>query len=362
MFNLTEQEIREILHPIGVLGQNGKKSTGVSIDSRSIKPGELFIAIKGDRFDGHQFIQEVVQKGASGFVFSDEIDLSGIGGDTIGFKVLDTLKALQDLSAHIRTKAQIKVIGVTGSNGKTTTKEWISQLSQQFFKTHKTEGTQNNHIGVPLTLLSLRQTDQVAVVEMGMSALGEISRLAEIALPDIGVVTNVNPSHLESLKSMENVFVAKNELVLGLKKEGIAILNQDDPYVAKMAEKAPCRVVTFGTRAKADYRAKNIQNLPGKGILFDLVVDDILVVPKVKFKLLGRHNVLNALAAIAVVHQMGGDLEVLAKACSKLTCPSMRLEWGEGFTLVTTPISGKAIFANREISPKALIPISTTAT
>jgi len=110
---------------------------------------------------------------------------------------------------------------------------------------------------------------------------------------------------------------------------GIAILNQDDPYVAKMAEKAPCRVVTFGTRAKADYRAKNIQNLPGKGIVFDLVVDDKLVVPKVKINLLGRHNVLNALAAIAVVHQMGGDLVVLAKACSKLTCPSMRLEWGE---------------------------------
>ncbi len=319
------KEIRDALKVESFQGSLIDSLNSYSIDSRTIQKGDLYFAIKGDRFDGHDYIAEVLKKGAAGVVYSIDMAIP-LSEEQFAFKVSDTCEAFQNLSHYYRGKQSVDVVGITGSNGKTTTKEWVSQLCAISLKTHKTEGTKNNHIGVPLTLLELTSDHQVAVIEMGMSGLGEIDRLAEIAQPNFGIVTSIGSSHLEQLGSVENVYKAKKELVDRVaQNQGTLFLNGDDPLVIKMKDETEAKVFTFGTDPSFDYVARNISVLKDS-VLFELVVKEEGFVASVALPHLGRHNVLNCLSAVAVAHQLGGALDLLVAGCSKLVAPSMRLE------------------------------------
>lgn len=323
------EEIKALFKSEKVLGNQSRVFSSYSIDSRTLKPGDLFFALKGERFDGHNFIEEVLRRGAGGVVCSDSVSFS-LSLDQAAFFVKDTCVAFQEFARYHRMKQPARVVAVTGSNGKTTTKEWIAQLCSLNGSVHKTEGNKNNHIGVPLTLLGLHANHRVAVIEMGMNALGEIDRLAELAHPNIGVITSVGSTHLEKLHSIENVFKGKKELVDRVSQwGGVLFLNGDDPRVLRMAAEANCPVFTYGTNEQFDYVAKNIRPSSKKGTLFDLEVPLQPFRATVRLPHLGHHNVLNCLAAIAVSHSLGGKLSQLVAACENLTAPAMRLEWIE---------------------------------
>lgn len=325
----TFKEIETALKPIKILGNQDLSISSYSIDSRTLKPGDLYFAIKGDRFDGHEFIAKALKKGAAGVVFSKTSSFE-LSKEQCAFQVEDPCLAFQNLAQQHRLNQKAKVVAVTGSNGKTTTKEWVAQLCSLKAKVHKTDGNKNNHIGVPISLLNLEPSHEVAVIEMGMNALREIDRLAEIAVPNIGVVTSVGSSHLEKLKSIENVYKGKKELVDRVSQTGgVVFLNGDDSNVLQMATGANCPVFIYGTNEAFDYVAKNIRASSKKEILFDLEVPIHQFKATVRLPHLGRHNVLNCLAAIAVAHSLGGDLTEIVAACADLTSPAMRLEWVE---------------------------------
>jgi UDP-N-acetylmuramoyl-tripeptide--D-alanyl-D-alanine ligase len=235
---------------------------GVSIDSRSIKEGELFVAIKGDRFDGHDFVPEAMKKGAWGALVERsmlERNFSSLGGLRNILPVEDTLYALQEMAYMHRKKHAVPVVGITGSNGKTTTKEMLASILKRKGPVLKNEGNLNNHIGVPLTLLKMNTTHWAAVVEMGMSAPGEIDTLARITAPTVGVITNVGPAHLEFLGTLEKVAAAKGELLGNLRPEATAVLNADDKQFGLLKKKCTGRVITFGLSRTADVTARDVR-------------------------------------------------------------------------------------------------------
>src|SRR5579863_8947978 len=249
---------------------------GVSIDSRSVRAGELFVAIRGPRFDGHDFVAAALQGGSAASVV--EARRAAEYPEEVRGKLLaveDTLRALQELArAYCDSWRQAKpgrrVAAITGSAGKTTTKEILAALLAARFRILKSEGNLNNEYGLPLQLLRLEETDEAAVVELGMSHAGELKRLAEIARPDVGVVTRVAPVHLEFFASVDEIALAKRELIEGLAgRESVAVLNADDPRVARFAQVAPGRVVTFGISERADFHAENIQDRGLNGSEFD---------------------------------------------------------------------------------------------
>jgi UDP-N-acetylmuramoyl-tripeptide--D-alanyl-D-alanine ligase len=284
--------------------------TGISIDSRKIKEGELFIAIKGERFDGHDFVPDAIKKGAWGALVERaalEKKFASLGGIRNILPVEDTLFALQEMSHMHRKKFTIPVVGITGSNGKTTTKEMLAGILKQKGPVLKNEGNLNNHIGVPLTLLKINATHRAAVVEMGMSAPGEIDMLARLVSPTIGVITNIGPAHLEFLGSLDMVAQAKGELLDNLGPEGTAVLNADDRYLGPLKNKLSGRIVTFGIENKADVQAADIQQ--GRDFMdFKLAADNATVT--VRLRAAGRHNVYNALAAAAAA--LGADMPLEA--------------------------------------------------
>src|SRR6266567_5479558 len=235
---------------------------GVSIDSRSIRAGELFVAIHGPRHDGHDHVAGAFERGAiAAVVAAAKVDQFP---DAIRAKCIvvdDTFVALKQFARAVRETWGGKIAGVTGSVGKTTTKEILAALLGARFRVLKSEGNFNNEYGLPLTLFRLDETHEAAVLEMGMSRRGELLRLAEIARPDVGVVTRVSPAHLEFFSSVDEIALAKRELIEGLNgKDSTAVLNADDPFVARFAQVAPGRVVTFGIGERADFRAENIQD------------------------------------------------------------------------------------------------------
>ncbi|HLB25182.1 MAG TPA: UDP-N-acetylmuramoyl-tripeptide--D-alanyl-D-alanine ligase, partial [Nitrospirota bacterium] len=255
-------ELDEILEATGgrLVNPGPRSFSGISTDSRSIKPGELFIPLAGERFDGHNFVQAAFDGGASGALVEKGRDIKA-PGDKAVIKVADTLRALQDIARHRRMKRKdLLVVGVTGTNGKTTTKEMLASILATRGPVLKNEGNLNNEIGVPLTLLNLRDEHWAAVVEMGMSGFGEIARLAEIAVPGTGVITNIGPAHLENLGSMEGVARAKGELLSALPPDGRAVLNQDDPYLKEMIAANKDRAVTFGMGQGAAVTAGDVRD------------------------------------------------------------------------------------------------------
>ncbi|NIQ01230.1 MAG: UDP-N-acetylmuramoyl-tripeptide--D-alanyl-D-alanine ligase, partial [Nitrospinaceae bacterium] len=284
-----------------ILGKEAQSFKGVSIDSRTVRQDQLFICIKGDRFDGHDFIDEVAQKKAAGVVVSDKEKLDGSRIKDSGLfavAVPDTIRALQDLAEYHRNRFDVRVIGVTGTNGKTTTKEIIANVIKMKYPALKTEGNLNNHIGLPLTLLELSRSHKSAVLEMGMSAAGEIRRLAEIAKPRIGVITNISMAHMTHLKTLKDIQAAKGELFRELNQYGTAVVNADDPLVCELARKIRAKVITFGIENKADVQASDIRPGNFSGYDFTLSLKGKQVPAHVP--LIGRFNIYNALAAAAV--------------------------------------------------------------
>jgi UDP-N-acetylmuramoyl-tripeptide--D-alanyl-D-alanine ligase len=275
---------------------------GYSIDSRSVAPGDLFFAVKGERLDGHDFVEQALEKGAIAAIVRKD-QLTGYAQNSTLLAVEDTLTALQVLAGTVRKRWGKPLIGVTGSAGKTTTKEAIAHVLSTKYRVLKSEGNFNNHFGLPLMLLKLEPEHDMAVIEMGMSHAGEIRALAKIAQPDIGVVTNVAPVHLEFFDSLAGIARAKYELIESLPPAGVAVLNADDEYVSQFGRDFKGKVVTYGTQPTATVRAEKIQSRGAEGTEFDVVTRPVR--EHARLPLVGEHNVLNALAAIAVAVDRG---------------------------------------------------------
>ena len=292
-----------------------------SIDSRTVQPGELFFAVKGERLDGHDFVEQALSRGAVGAVVRRD-QLARYPGGVGLLAVDDTLVALQTLATAVRKMWGKTAIAITGSMGKTTTKEAMAHLLAIKFRVHRTKGNFNNHFGLPLGLLMLEPEYDLAVVEMGMSHSGEIAALARIALPNQAVVTNVAPVHLESFDSIAGIARAKYELIESLPHGGTAVLNADDEYVSQFGRDFKGKVVTFGFKATADVRAENIEVLGPEGTRFDLVSHEVR--QSVQSPLLGRHNVYNVLAAAAVAIEHGITPSEIAAALPLLQAADKR--------------------------------------
>jgi UDP-N-acetylmuramoyl-tripeptide--D-alanyl-D-alanine ligase len=291
----------------GFLMQNGAsvEFQGISTDSRTVQPGDLFIPLRGDKFDGHDYLTQAIQRGAAACL-SEEM----IGGLLVPVvKVADTLKALGDLAAAVRRQFPGPVVGITGTSGKTTCKEMLAAILEHVGPGLKSAGNFNNLIGVPLTLFGLRAEHRWAVVEMGMSARGEIARLAEIAAPNIGLITNVGAGHLENFEGISGVARAKGELFISLPAEGVALINADDPEVRMLPVANGVRKVLFGRSSDAAIRASDIA-AHNASVSFDLTVEE--TVQRVTLPLPGRHNVANALGAAAAAAVLGVGLKNIA--------------------------------------------------
>jgi UDP-N-acetylmuramoyl-tripeptide--D-alanyl-D-alanine ligase len=295
--------VEEVARALGVTPPGGldtlARLAGVSIDSRSVARGELFVAIHGPRHDGHNFVVAALDAGALAAVVAQD-RVAGFAEPVRSklFPVAVTLGALQGLAQAVRTRWGRRLAAVTGSAGKTTTKEILAALLASRFRVLKSEGNLNNEFGLPLQLLRLDDSDEAAVVELGMSHAGELRRLAEIARPDVGVVTRVAPVHLEFFASVDEIALAKRELIEGLAgRESVSVLNADDSRVACFAEAAPGRVVTFGFASGADFRAERIDDHGADGSKFDFIGPAGRA--RLTLPLAGRHNISNALAALA---------------------------------------------------------------
>jgi UDP-N-acetylmuramoyl-tripeptide--D-alanyl-D-alanine ligase len=298
---LTLSRIAEFVSAAGAFAPE-EVAQGYSIDSRTVGAGELFFAVKGERLDGHDFVEQALAKGASAAVVLRD-QLGRYPQQTRLLAVEDTLIALQTLATAVRKQWGRPLIAVTGSAGKTTTKEAIAHVLNTRFRVLKSEGNFNNHFGLPLMLLRLEPEYDVAVIEMGMSHAGEIRALAKIAQPEIGVVTNVAPVHLEFFDSMAGIARAKYELIESLPAGAAAVLNADDEYVSQFGRDFKGKVVMYGTRATADVRAEKIRSKGAEGTEFDVVIGSVS--EHATLPLVGEHNVLNALAAVAVGLERG---------------------------------------------------------
>lgn len=312
----TVLEIAEAVQ--GVVSGNGNTDVcGVSTDSRTVGPGELFIPLRGERFDGHDYIPAACQRGVRVFLAERERSAAiEVPPGTTCLVVTDTLRALGDLAAFHRNRFSPAVIGITGSNGKTTTKEMLASILSRTGEGLKTVGNLNNRIGLPHMLFRLHGEHRWAVLEMGMSEPGEIDRLAEIARPHIGVVTNASPAHLLSMGSVEAVASAKGELLMRLPGGGAAVLNGDDPLVSCLPSPAGVRRIQFGF-GEVDVIAEKVRELGREGQAFDLCLPSGRVA--VRMKVLGRHNIANALAASAAAHAIGIALDDIRMGLESFT-------------------------------------------
>jgi UDP-N-acetylmuramoyl-tripeptide--D-alanyl-D-alanine ligase len=333
--------VEEVAGALGVTPPGGvaplARLAGVSINTRTVARDELFIAIHGPRHDGHTYVSEALEAGALSCVVAQ--DRLPQYAEPIRAKLLavpDTILALQNLAQSVRTRWGRRVAAVTGSAGKTTTKEILAALLAARFRVLKSEGNLNNEFGLPLQLLRLEETDEAAVVELGMSHSGELKRLAEIARPDVGVVTCVAPVHLEFFASVDEIALAKRELIEGLTGgESVSVLNADDARVAGFAKVAPGRIVTYGVKEPADFRAENIQDRGLAGTEFDFISASGRA--RLQLPLAGRHNISNALGALAAASVWGIGAPEAGEVFPKLEATGMRgriLHYEAGFTVI----------------------------
>ncbi len=321
---MAQFSVEEILAATGgtlVQGSETVQVEGVSIDSRTIAPGMLFIPLQGEKSDGHAYIGKAIQAGAGAVLTAVPVALES--SEIPCVQVEDTLLALQQLANYHRRRFQIPVIAVTGSNGKTTTKDMVAEVLSTKYQVCKTQKNYNNEIGLPLTLLSLQESDEACVVEMGMRGLGQIAELAKIAEPTIGVVTNVGVAHLELLETQENIARAKGELVEALPSDGTAVLNMDDERVAGMQGLSECRVIGYGMGSQAAVQALDLQFAEGGTDFMCRSFDEVFAV---HLPVAGKHNVYNALAAIAVARVLGVSAEKIRKALAHWLGGEMRQE------------------------------------
>jgi len=293
-----------------------------SIDSRTIEPEDLFFAIIGEKHDGHQFLSEAFEKEAIGAVVREDTNIPEIKGAKNLLKVRDTHQALKDLACYVRQSYAPKIIGITGSCGKTSTKDMAYQLLKGHFKIKRTEGNYNNLYGLPLSLLCLEEDDEIFVGEMAMSGPGEIEELAKIAQPNIGMITNIHPVHTEFFDAMKDLAQAKKELLDGLVGERIAILNADNKLVEEIASDFSGERITFGIDKKADIMATDIKPLGVEGTSFMLHYKGQSY--PVKLNLIGLYNIYNLLAALGACQALGLDLKELTGKFPQLVLNQMR--------------------------------------
>jgi UDP-N-acetylmuramoyl-tripeptide--D-alanyl-D-alanine ligase len=310
---------------------------GVSIDSRTIRAGELFIAIHGPSHDGHDHVASALERGAIAAVVAEaRLSRYAEPAGTRCLAVGDTFEALKQLARAVRESWGGKIAGVTGSVGKTTTKEILAALLGAKLRVLKSEGNLNNEYGLPLTLFRLEETHQAAVLEMGMSRRGELARLAAIARPDVGVVTRVAPAHLEFFASVDEIALAKRELIEGLNgRESTAVLNADDPRVAAFGSFAPGRVLTYGIEKQAFFMAQEIEDRGALGSAFDYVSPEGRV--RLELNVPGRHAIANALAALAAASVWDIGAAEAQSVFLSLRAPAMRgelLRFSNGAALI----------------------------
>jgi UDP-N-acetylmuramoyl-tripeptide--D-alanyl-D-alanine ligase len=328
MQNLNLQKIIDFSAAKLLLGDNDLIIEEIVIDSREVKNNHLFIAIIGENQDGHQYLEDAVKNGAVAVVVDREIKNDFIANNNISvLKVDDTTKALQDIAHNYRMSFNnLKVIAVTGSAGKTTTKDLIYSVLSQKYKCLKTEGNYNNHIGLPLTLLKLTAEREFAVVEMGMSGLGEIDLLAKIAVPNLGVVTNVAAAHLKQLGSLENIAKAKKELIDNLTDSDTAVLNYDNLYTRKIGEESLAEVLYFGFDTGSDLQVLSYSYDPDKETQnFTLLYKNKEY--GFKFNKTGKHNIYNAMVAILIAFRYNFSISTIQAGLLKAEISSLRMEF-----------------------------------
>jgi UDP-N-acetylmuramoyl-tripeptide--D-alanyl-D-alanine ligase len=310
-----KRPLKWVAEKLGIPMETASQVTGWSTDTRTVAPGDLFFALRGPNHDGNRYAALALEKGAVAALVDGEVE-AGAGPL---LRVEDSLVALQHLASQARTEWNGNVVGVTGSAGKTTTKDVIAEMVSAAARTEKTQGNLNNHIGLPLSLLRLDDNAQAAVLEMGMNHAGEIRTLAQIARPNVGVVTNVGWAHIENFDSIDGIAVAKRELIDELGSEGVAILNADDERVAAFAESHKGRSILFGQSPEAEIRAEDVH--------YELDRTRFRVAD-VAFEtaLTGRHNVSNILAGLATASVFGVKAESLIEHVSLLRPAKMRGE------------------------------------
>lgn len=302
---------------------------GHSIDTRTLAAGELFYAIVGERTDGHRYVAGAVEKGACGLVVSDKAAYTRLRAEHPGVPCIlvdDTLRALQDLAAHVRRSLPARIVGITGSGGKTTTKEMTRAVLEAKFTVHASSGNLNNLYGCPLSILKMEPQHQVAVLEMGMSYHGELTRLAAIADPDIGVLTNVSGAHLAHFTSIEDVASAKGELFAGMRADSIGIFNNDDEQCRRIMAAFRGYACTFAVDHEADLTASGYRMDGLDGCAFDVLHTHNGGARRltVRTRFIGIHNVYNALAAMSVGYMLGIDLEAAAARFTEVEPLGMR--------------------------------------
>lgn len=303
-------------------GQHDAHFTSVTIDSRNCREGALFIPLKGQNADGHQYIEAALENGASGFLFSGEKPHTRKKTD-IGIAVEDPLLALQQLAAWHRTRLPARVIGIAGSNGKTTTKDLMAQIFRAQRPTLSTLGNFNNHIGLPLTLLRATPEDKFLILEMGTSGPGELSALCRIAVPDIGVITSIAEEHTETLRDLRGVLDAETEITAELPSGGVAIVNgDDDELLDKVRKQASCRLITFGLKPRNHFQAVNVE-ISRSETRFQVRMGT--TIKRVTLSLIGHHCALAALAAIATASECGLDLDTICDTLKEASGPPRRM-------------------------------------
>lgn len=316
--------VKEILDAAaGELVQGGRYEgvTGISIDSRTIENGECFVALQGAHYDGREFAEEAIRRGAklivslAGVVAPREVGVINVG---------DPVRALGDISFKWRENFKVPAVAVTGSNGKSTTKQMITAALRPMGLILKTEGNFNNLIGLPLTILRWRPEHKAAVLEMGMNAPGEIARLTEIARPDVGLITNVSPAHLEYLDNIENVAKAKGELFETMRRDGTIVVNAEDSWVRKLSKNYRGKVFTYGMQNDCNVRFGRMESRGLDSIDMTIYVEGLET--RVRLPVPGAHNVMNAMAAISTAVVLGVSAEEAARHISSFEPMSMRME------------------------------------
>jgi UDP-N-acetylmuramoyl-tripeptide--D-alanyl-D-alanine ligase len=309
---LSGDEILKATGGVPLRGGVGWSCRGISTDTRTLTAGNLFIALAGENFDGHDCLAQAAERGAAGFLIRTDAagKLATAPEELPAIGVPDTLRALGDIACDWRRRFPVPVIAITGSSGKTTTKEMVAAIAARTRNLLRTEGNLNNQIGLPLTLLRLHGRHELAIVEMGTNSPGEIATLAAIAGPDIGLITNIGPAHLEGLGSLTAIQEEKGSLFEMMAGRGTAIINHDDPAIGLLAKRWRGKRISFGLGPGAGVTARGIEPAGPEGVRFQLVIDGIGI--PVFLTALGEHNVMNALAAAAAAWSLGFDRQEIA--------------------------------------------------
>ncbi|MEC8652430.1 MAG: UDP-N-acetylmuramoyl-tripeptide--D-alanyl-D-alanine ligase, partial [Planctomycetota bacterium] len=312
----------------GEVVQGGATGQGVAIDTRADCEGKVFVALRGEHHDSHDYLGDAVAKGCVGLVVDRDVELGSLlreaklqrAREPFVVKVADTGEALLGIAREHRRRSRARGVGLTGSCGKTSTKEWLGAVVESFMPAVRSPGSYNNHVGVPLTLFQLRDETRAAVVEIGTNAPGEIAQLSDVARPDIGIVTCVAPAHLEGLGSLEGVAREKSCLPKALPADGVCILNGDDAACRAMAELTDAKVEFLSVHRQADWFATDVR-FHALGTTFLLQGKRPVTLPR-----LGRHNVYNALAVIAAAHHLGVPEDVVLRQLASVPSAARRLE------------------------------------